>query len=587
MECQPCEPSFSSSRPRSCWSCALKERLPLLPSPPHILSSPPPPRLSALLSLLSLPLLLVLLVTGYIPVAEAARPPALAPVSPSTPFPALSSLLLTICALALSKLVWNTASLSTQQLDGGPALDPPSACDAQELSRISQLLSAAIRIKTVSHDPLNPDGQITDTSKLLEMHALLQREFPLVHSHLKREVVNEFSLLFEWTGSAASEHPPVMLCAHLDVVPAPHEPSNPWTYPPFEGVIDEQGVVWGRGAIDNKHNVLMQLDAVEQMLQRGERPRATVFLAYGHDEEIGGHDGARHLAKLLSERLNGRQLGFILDEGPFLVRNAIPGVSKPIAFIGDTEKGAVTAKLTVAHRPSGHSSQPHPAGGSNVGVLARAVCRLEQRAHPTYVDSYIRTLLHVGYDLPLALRAIVANAWLFKPLLRAVALRKASTAATIRTTTAVTLLRAGAKINAIPGEAYAWIDHRIHPEDRDEHVVLARDAAIINDPRVSIAISENSVTLPPAPVSSLDSEAFKLLKRVIRANFNEPPIAPLIMIGLTDTRHYWALSPHIYRFTPCEMDIADLSMFHGVNERISATNLAKLRTFYDLLLCQL
>jgi acetylornithine deacetylase/succinyl-diaminopimelate desuccinylase-like protein len=121
-----------------------------------------------------------------------------------------------------------------------------------------------------------------------------------------------------------------MLCAHLDVVPTPDlhlwktadgKPIDPFAgeIHPFGQVIDANGrpatsttaadgeslrngpSVWGRGAIDNKHNVVMQLQAVEEALASGTlRPQRTVYLAYGHDEEIGGKQ-AKQASKQANE----------------------------------------------------------------------------------------------------------------------------------------------------------------------------------------------------------------------------------------------------------------------------------------------
>ena len=51
--------------------------------------------------------------------------------------------------------------------------------------------------------------------------------------------------------------------------------------------------VWGRGAIDDKHSVVGILEALDTMLVREERPARTFYIALGHDEEVGGEQGAR------------------------------------------------------------------------------------------------------------------------------------------------------------------------------------------------------------------------------------------------------------------------------------------------------
>jgi len=85
---------------------------------------------------------------------------------------------------------------------------------------------------------------------------------------------------------------PVLLCAHLDVVPAKEE--DGWDVPPFEGRVQDE-FIWGRGAIDDKHMVFAILEAAEHLLKREYRPKRTIYFGFGHDEEIGGVNGAQHV----------------------------------------------------------------------------------------------------------------------------------------------------------------------------------------------------------------------------------------------------------------------------------------------------
>lgn len=194
-------------------------------------------------------------------------------------------------------------------------------------------------------------------------------------------------------------------------------------------------------------------------------------------------------------------------------------------------------------------------------------------------------LRYIGCKLPLALRVIIANSWFFRPLLRAIFLRKPATAAALRTTTAITVLRSGAKINAIPGEASAWVNHRIHPADSDAAAVLARDAAVVADERVTI--EPVGTPTPVAPISPPSAWGFRTIQRTVQTMFPGAAVAPLLMIGNTDTRWYWGLSAHIYRFSAIELHLSELKMFHGVDERLSCAQLGRLRGFYELLLSEL
>jgi len=165
----------------------------------------------------------------------------------------------------------------------------------------------------------------------------------------------------------------LLLMAHMDVVPVEAATESSWHQPPFSGRVAE-GFIWGRGAMDDKASVMGLLEAVEHLLESGFEPQRTVYLAFGHDEEIGGNSGAAKIAGLLQSR--GLELEYVLDEGLNIFNGIVPGISAPVALIGVAEKGYLTLQLT-AESPGGHSSAPpeHTA----ITVISRALQRLEGR----------------------------------------------------------------------------------------------------------------------------------------------------------------------------------------------------------------
>lgn len=120
----------------------------------------------------------------------------------------------------------------------------------------------------------------------------------------------------------------------MDVVPLGE--LDVWSYPAFDGRISD-GFIWGRGAIDDKNNVLAQLEAAEYLLSRGFQPERSIIFAYGHDEEVSGKSGAAFIAEHLKSR--GIKVEFVLDEGFAIIDGVIPGVKGPVALIGTEEKG--------------------------------------------------------------------------------------------------------------------------------------------------------------------------------------------------------------------------------------------------------
>ena len=153
-----------------------------------------------------------------------------------------------------------------------------SVSAADPVSRLAE----AVRFRTIS--PQRPAD--FDPAPFLAFHAFLAERFPAAHEALERETVSEYSLLYTWRGSDPSLRP-VLLAAHQDVVPVIPGSLERWTQPPFGGVVAE-GYVWGRGTLDDKVGVMGLLEAVESLVADGFEPRRTIYLAFGHDEEIGG-----------------------------------------------------------------------------------------------------------------------------------------------------------------------------------------------------------------------------------------------------------------------------------------------------------
>ncbi|MGH8728161.1 MAG: M20 family peptidase, partial [Burkholderiales bacterium] len=406
------------------------------------------------------------------------------------------------------------------------------------------------------------------------LHEHITASFPLAHSRLKRETVNESSLLYTWPGKDPAL-PATLLAAHLDVVPAD---ADQWEHPPFAGEIDDN-FLWGRGALDDKASAMAILEAAETLLQSGFVPPRSIYLAFGHDEEVGGANCAAAMASLLRSR--NVALEFVLDEGGAVTHGIIP-LETPVATIGIAEKGYLTLELS-ATAPGGHSMNPPPR--TAIGALARAVAALEAHPFPARIGGATRALFdHIGPEMPFLRRAVFANLWLFSPFVERRLAQAPATNAAIRTTFAATIFQAGTRENVLPAKASATVNFRLLPGDSVDEVI-SKVREIIDDDGIDVQILGKA--FEPSPVASAESAAYAHLARTIRAMFTQAIVAPYLVPGATDARHYAPLAENVYRFLALPLTSEDLKRFHGVNERIALDDYARLVGFYHELIATL
>lgn len=433
-----------------------------------------------------------------------------------------------------------------------------------------QRLAAALRIPTISHtEPARNDPLLLDA-----LAAHLQASFPRVHERLAREAVGR-SLLYTWAGRDPAARP-LLLLAHLDVVPIEPGTEQKWTHPPFAGVVAD-GYVWGRGARDDKSSVLALLESAEWLLAQDFQPARTVYLAFGHDEEIGGQDGAKQVAALLKSRGVKADL---LDEGGAVYSGLVPGVKRDVAAILAAEKGYFTVRLT-ARAQGGHSSRPPPV--TAVGRLARAVARVQQSPFPTRLERPVTDMFdRLAPEMAFGQRLVLANRWLFGPLIRKRLAADPTTNALVRTTTAPTVIHAGVKDNVLPSEAYALVNFRLLPGDTLQGVLAHLRQVIADD---GIELREDGGFGNEASVPSpIGNSAFALLERTAREIFPDAAVSTGLMTGASDARNYAGVYETRYNFNPSVLTPEDLPTIHGTDERIAVENYLRMIRFYVRLL---
>lgn len=447
----------------------------------------------------------------------------------------------------------------------------PAAVSAQPLpvdvdgDVAAQHLGEAIRHKTVSMS--TPEE--CDWEEWRKFHAFLERTYPLMNSRLERETLHEYALLYRWKGRDESKLP-ILLMAHIDVVPVAEGTLSEWKYPPFSGEIAE-GYVWGRGAVDMKGSLIAIAEAVETLLAQGFAPERDVYISFGHDEEVMGESGAMATAAILKER--GIRFEFVLDEGSPMRSGAPFGVARSIAGIGTSEKGYIDVKLT-ARSKGGHSSTPPEK--TALTELAEAVAKVAASPMSYRIEGSTKDLLlSLAPYMSFGSRMQYANLWLFSGMIKRRLKKDPYMAALLHTTFAPTQAKGSAAPNVLADEASAIINVRIAPWDSIEGVLayIAEKAG----PRVEVSCQ---LTSPPTGVAPMSGAPYRYMADTVKRMFPDYIVAPFPMLAATDSRYFTGLSENILRFVPFRSFEKDAAGMHGVNERVSLESLAEGTAFF-------
>ena len=434
-----------------------------------------------------------------------------------------------------------------------------------------QNFSNAIKIKTVSPEKI----QDFDSTQFYQFSDFITNTYPLVDSLLSKKTFHKFSNLYTWKGSDESLKP-IVLMAHLDVVPVIKENLPDWKVDPFGGEIKDN-VIWGRGTIDNKNGVIGIMEAIELLLKERYSPNRTIYIAIGHDEEIGGRLGAVAIANHLKNE--GVIAEYILDEGGTIAQGIIPGLEKDAALIGIAEKGFVSLTLSVKVE-GGHSSMPSKE--TAIDVLATAITKLKNNPFPAEISGALESFMeNLGPEMSFINKLAFSNTTIFKSLIISTYEKSPSGNAFVRTTTSPTIFNSGVKENVIPQFASATVNFRILPGNTVESV-MARVTEVVDDKRISI--KKGDFSSEPSKTSPINSFGFYTIKRTISEIYPEVIISPYLVVGATDSRHFREVSDNIYRFTTIKISKDNIKSFHGLNERISIEDYKNSIRFYIRLL---
>ena len=354
--------------------------------------------------------------------------------------------------------------------------------------------------------------------------------------------------------------PPLLVHAHLDVVPAD---AAEWSVPPFAGEIRD-GFVWGRGAVDMKDMCATVLTVLHRWAADGRGPRRDIVLAFVADEEDKGEWGAHWLIEEHRGLFDGVAAA-IGESGGYTVR-ASSAAGEPVRLypVATAERGTAHLLLTATGR-AGHGSRRND--DNAVSTLVAAVHRLAEHRWPVVLTPAVRAFFEragaaLGYPVDLSSDDAVDET-----------LRRFGAAAkiaenTVRNSTTPTVLSAGYKVNVIPGLAQAQIDTRVLPGTQD--ALLAEVDRLLGP-----GVRREFLTDQPPVQAPVDSPWFAAMAAALEAEDPGGIVVPFCMGGGTDAKAFAELGADCYGFAPLWLPegFEHRLMAHGVDERVPVAGL--------------
>ena len=429
-------------------------------------------------------------------------------------------------------------------------------------------LGEMLKVPTISYE----DSSLIDYDVFHKYIELVQKLYPTVFEKCEYELSNELVIKLKLKGESSER--PTVLMSHYDVVPV----TEGWDHDPFLGEVVD-GYLYGRGALDTKCTMACALSALEKALEKGYTPKNDLYLCFGGNEEVYG-DGQWKMAQWFKKE--GITPALVFDEGGGIMNNAFPGVSKDTAFLAVVEKSMANIKLSI-NTSGGHSSTPKRNGP--VIRMAKALVRLEKHHMKPQISVTTKEMLDiVGRNAPFVLKIIFANMWLFKGLVKKLfPILSADTNALVTSTFAFTTIHGGNQTNIIPNHVEANINVRVAPfNSADEIIEYVKK--VIKDPLIEVTSQDVTKLYKECSTKEL---GYEIVKETVIETYPDTIVAPFVMLGGTDAKHYNEVSNCVIRFSPFKVTNEDRKGIHGLNEKIKVEALEKCFEFYQRLLTKI
>jgi acetylornithine deacetylase/succinyl-diaminopimelate desuccinylase-like protein len=416
-------------------------------------------------------------------------------------------------------------------------------------AEVVDLCADLIRIDTSNYGPDGSKGERGAAEYIAEKLAEVG-----IDSELYEPESSRTSLVAHWAPDGCDQSlPPLLIHGHTDVVPAQ---ASDWQVDPFAGEISD-GCVWGRGAVDMKDFDAMVLSVVRDRARTGRAPRRPIRLIFTADEEAGSDLGAHWLVanhpELIADCTEaiGEVGGFSLT-----VRDDLR-----LYLIQTAEKGLAWLNL-IADGTAGHGSMRNP--DNAVTALAGAVARIGAHEWPHRIRPAQQAFLDAVEDA----LGVEINADSVEESLARLGTVSRMVGATMSNTANPTMLKAGYKVNVIPGQASAAIDGRFIPGYEDEF--FATITELLGD-QVRYEVANRHIAVE----TEFSGALVEAMQSCLAAEDPQAKAVPYLMSGGTDAKGWSTLGVRCFGFAPLQLpaDLDFVAMFHGVDERVPTASL--------------
>ncbi|OBT81858.1 hypothetical protein VE02_09795 [Pseudogymnoascus sp. 03VT05] len=470
-------------------------------------------------------------------------------------------------------------------------------------------LTGILQIPSESFDDLRPIGEDERWDIFYQIEDYIKAKYPALLKKAKLDHANTHGLILTWEGSIpATKAKPILMLAHQDVVPVLPDTVQDWTHPPYAGHFDGE-IIWGRGATDDKGYMISILESLDLLIQSGFKPKRTVILAFGCDEEISGENCGRPISDFLHKRYGDDGIYLLIDEGSMGIQREF---DQSFAMVSVAEKGYLDVGINVTST-GGHASTPPDHNA--IGITSEIVMAIENNPFLGKVTtknpmfSYLECAAAYAPESSLS-SAVRSNLDKVSRGDEKAQLQLANQLDDLRyyfrTSQSVAKVNGGLKINAIPETVSTWVNLRLAVETSIAQVEahyeslirpIAQKHGMVFEGFYSLydSLERRKISLfgvdalEPAPVSPIDAESFQILSGTIKRSLkplgqdNELVVTPYLMPANTDTKFFWDLTKNIYRFTPVNL-VHSLNRAHTTDEFIRADEFVREPLFFATLI---